>query len=126
MSQMVISTSAKHVASQPNGTASADTLFNATMQSKPYPINNADIVTITVYESKDAGSTATVALETAPTVTGPWFDVTSSAPITDPSATGVQWSIPRAVFVRLNVTTYAAGNIRATIDAWAKNGAKIY
>lgn len=124
MSQMVISTSVKYVASQPNGTASADTLFNAVMASKPYPINNADIVTVTVYS--DAGSTATVALETAPTVSGPWFDVTSSIPITDPSATGVQWSIPKAVFVRLNVSAYAAGNIRGTIDAWAKNGAKIY
>ncbi len=124
MSQMVISTSVKYVASQPNGTASADTLFNAVMASKPYPINNAETVTITVYS--DAGSVATVPLETGPTVTGPWFDVTSSIPITDPSATGVQWSIPRANVVRLNVSAYTSGNIRGIIDAWAKNGAKIY
>ena len=125
MSQMVLSTSSKYVASLPNGTASADTLFNAAGQvSKPYPINTAKETTITVYS--DAGSTATVKLETAPTATGPWFDVTSTIPITDPSADGVQWSIPKAVFVRLNLFARAAGNIRATIDAWATNGAKIY
>lgn len=125
MAQMVISTSAKYVASLPNGTATADTLFNGAGQvSKPYPINTAKETTITVYS--DAGSTGTVKLETGPTVSGPWFDVTSSFPITDPTATGVQWSIPRSVFVRLDLSAYAAGNIRATIDAWAANGAKIY
>ena len=123
MSQMVISTSNKYVASLPNGTATADTLFHKTT-SKPYPINTSKDTTITVYS--DAGAVATVTLSTGPTVAGPWFDVTSSIPITDPPTTGVQWAIPRANFVLLDVPAYTSGDIRATIDSWADNGKRIY
>lgn len=121
---MLNAASSKYLGSQPDGTANSDTLFASATQSKPYPINTARDATITVYS--DAGSDATVKIETAPTVSGPWFDVTTSSPITAPSATGVQWAIPRAKFVRLNVTPYVSGNIRATINAWAENGARIY
>ena len=117
MSQMVVSTSSKYVASQPDGTASADTLLAAAgAVTKPYPINTANEIRVTVYS--DAGSTCTAKIETAPTVTGPWFDVTASAPITDPSATGEQWDVPRANFCRVILSAHAAGNVRATINAW--------
>lgn len=120
MSQMVISTSSKYVGSLADGTASADTLFAAAgVVSKPYPINTAETIRVTIYS--DAGSTATVAIETSPTESGPWFDVTAGDPITDPSATGEQWSVPRANFCRVNLSAHAAGNIRATINAWRGN-----
>lgn len=117
MSQMVVSTSSKYVASLPDGTASADTLLAALdAVTKPYPINTANEIRIAVYS--DAGSTATVKIETAPTVSGPWFDVTASSPITDPSAVGEQWDVPRSNFCRVHVSAHAAGNIRASINAW--------
>lgn len=121
---MLNAASVKYPGSLPNGTATSDTLFASVTTSQPYPINTARDTTISVYS--DAGSTATVKLETAPAVSGPWFDVTTSAPITDPDTSGVQWSIPRAQFVRVNVSAHAAGNIRATIDSWAENGKKIW
>lgn len=115
--QMVVSTSAKAIAAVPAGTASADTLLAAAAaETKVYPVGNASYIVISVYS--DAGSTCTARILTAPTATGPWFDVTSSAPITDPSAVGEQWSVPRHAFVKVRLSAHAAGNVRAIIAAW--------
>jgi len=114
--QMVASTSTKAIGAVTAGTASADTLLGAlNAETKVYPIGNASEIVITIYS--DAGSTATVQIQTAPTATGPWFDVTSSTPITDPSATGTQWAVPRHSFVKVKNTAWAAGNVRAIIFA---------
>ena len=124
MSQMLNVASTKYLGALPNGTATTDTLFASATTSKPYPINTAAETTVSVYS--DAGSVATVKIETAPTVSGPWFDVTSSIPITDPTTTGVQWAVPRAMFVRLNVSAWTNGNIRATIDSWTDSGNRVW
>lgn len=121
--QIVTLASGKGVSAYPCGTANANTLFNSVTTSAVYPISYATDIRVTIYS--DAGSTATVAIETAPTATGPWFDVTASDPITDPSATGEQWSIPRHEFLRINVSAHAAGNIRACINAW-RDATKVY
>lgn len=114
--QMLLSTTTAPLGSVAAGTANASTLLGAlNAETRPYPIGNASEVVITVYS--DAGSNATVQIQTAPTVSGPWFDVTSSVPITNPSATGEQWSIPRHAFVKVKNTAWVSGNIRATIFA---------
>lgn len=97
-------------------------LYVATGQSLPYDISLATSVIITVYS--DAGSVATVDLETAPTPTGPWFNVTA-AHITNPSTSSEQWDIPLANYVRVNVTAYTSGNVRACIKA-TRGTAKLY
>lgn len=89
--------------------------FTATGQSLAYPIGAAETIIVTVYS--DAGATATVDIETAPASGGPWYAVTTSH-ISNPSATGEQWSIPRTEFVRINVTAYTSGNIRACISGY--------
>ena len=114
--QMVASTSTKAIGAVAAGTASADTLLGAlNAETKAYPIGNASDVVVSVYS--DAGSSCTVQILTAPTSSGPWFDVTVSTPITNPSATGEQWSIPRHAFVKVKVSAYVSGNVRAVIFA---------
>lgn len=114
--QMVASTSTKAIGAVPAGTASADTLLAAlNAETKAYPIGNASDIVVSVYS--DAGSSCTVQILTAPTASGPWFNVTASTPITDPSATGEQWSVPRHAFVKVKVSAYVSGNVRAVIFA---------
>jgi hypothetical protein len=97
--------------------------YIATGQSLPYPISLATYVVVTIYS--DAGSVATVDIETAPTPTGPWFNVTA-AHITNPSDTsGEQWEVPPTNYVRINVTAWTSGNVRACITA-TRGATKIY
>lgn len=89
--------------------------FISATTSKAYDVSVADVIVVHVYS--DAGSTATVDIETAPTASGPWFPVTADH-ITDPSAVGEAWSVPRQNYVRINVTAWTSGNVRACISAY--------
>ena len=100
--------------------ANSYTLMAATGQTASYPTENAD--TIRVHVFSDAGSTSTVTIEQSLASGGPWFVV---ATITNPSATGELWSLPRANYTRVKVTAYTNGNIRACISAW-RGGVKVY
>lgn len=93
--------------------------FAATADSQVYSTGEANYIVLNVYSV--AGSTATVLIQTAPTSTGPWFTV---AAVTDPSATGEPWSIPRTAFTRISVTR-SAGTVKACLSAWMNN-AKVY
>ena len=97
-------------------------LFVATGQSLAYNIEGADATVVHVYS--DAGSVATVDIETAPTSSGPWLNVTA-AHIPNPSATGEGWTIVRQNWVRLNVTAWTSGNVRACISSYFGNK-KVY
>jgi len=94
--------------------------YAAVVASLPYNISNADTIIVSVYSA--AGSTATTTISTAPTASGPWYVV---ATVTDPSATGEQWSIPRTNYVKFSVTAYTSGTIKACIGAW-RDSTKIY
>lgn len=59
-----------------------------------------------------AGSTASVQLQCSLDGTN-YFVV---ATVTNPSATGELWSIPRCEFFRVNINTYASGSITALFD----------
>lgn len=89
--------------------------YAASAASRVYSIGEAYTTVIQVYS--DAGSTATVTIDVAPTATGPWYTV---ATITDPSATGETWSVPRSKYARINVT-HTAGNVRGCISGWMNN-----
>lgn len=94
--------------------------YAAVVASLPYSISNADTIIVSVYSA--AGATATTTISTAPTASGPWYVV---ATVTDPSATGEQWSIPRTNYVKFSVTAYTNGTIKACIGAW-RDSTKIY
>lgn len=94
--------------------------YGAVVASLPYDISNADTIVVSVYSA--AGSTSTTTISTAPTRTGPWYVV---ATVTDASATGEQWSIPRTNYVKVSVTAIAAGTVKACIGAW-RDATKIY
>lgn len=107
-------------------------LFNVDEQvSLPYGTMFTSGVYITVYSA--VGSVATVAIETADTASGPWYPVTGSTPITDPSAQdaagvgGETWWIPPTTYVRIHVTAYTSGSIHACIDGTNRiNGTQVY
>ena len=124
--QMLLSTTPAAVGRGSIGCQATDTnnygKFIATGQSLAYNIEVADATVVHVYS--DAGSVATVDIETAPTSSGPWFPVTTSH-ITNPTAVGEPWSIVRQNWVRINVTAWASGNVRACISSYYGNK-KVY
>ena len=96
-----------------------DGTFAAAVTSLAYDISTADVINIHVYS--DSTSSATVLIEEAPATGGPWGTV---ATITDPSSTAIGWSIPRANFVRIRISSYSSGNIHACIAAWTGSASK--
>lgn len=93
--------------------------FAATADSAAYSTGEANYIVVNVYSL--AGSTASVLIQTAPTSSGPWFTV---ATVTDPSATGESWSIPRTQFTRISVTR-SAGTVKACLSGWM-NDKKVF
>ena len=93
--------------------------FAATADSQVYSTGEASTIVVNVYSA--AGSTASVLIQTAPTSAGPWYTV---ATVTDPSATGEAWSIPRTPFARISVTR-SSGTVKACLSAWM-NSNKVY
>ena len=83
-----------------------------------YPISNCDSVRVQVWST--AGSTAVVNVELQSSATAPWYPV---AVITNPTATGEYWSIPRGINVRVNVVTanYVSGTILANLEGYNRN-----
>ena len=94
--------------------------FGAAVASAAYSIGEANQIIVDVYSA--AGSTANVQIQTAPTASGPWF---TAAVVANPSATGESWSIPRTGFVRINVSAWTAGAVKACLSAWM-NTNKVY
>jgi len=121
-------TSISCMASDPNSYGS----FGAANDvSLAYSTFNTAGVFVTVYST--AGSVATVAIETGETTAGPWFPVTGSTPITNPSGLdaygvgGETWWIPADSNVRIHVLTWTSGAIKFCLSGRnPENGALVY
>jgi hypothetical protein len=62
-----------------------------------------------------AGSVATVTVDMRSNPSAPWFTVVT---ITNPSASGEYWSVPRGYQMRVNVSAWTSGTISATIERY--------
>lgn len=94
--------------------------FTSATTSSAVNVAGAETIVVSVW-AKSAG-TATLVIETAPTSTGPWFNVTTAA-IVNPTAKdgnnvgGEQWLVPIAAWVRVRVSSYSSGTYNACIGA---------
>ena len=84
-----------------------------TGESSSIPIGSADTINVQVWDTVGSGTSTTVIQEK--NASGDWFTV---ATITDPDTTGELWGIPRADFMRVNVTACSSCSVSATVSAW--------
>lgn len=99
--------------------------------SLAYNTFNTGGVFLTVYST--AGSVATVAIETGETTAGPWFPVTGSTPITNPTQLdaygvgGETWWVPPDTNVRIHLTAWSSGVVKFCLSGKNPvNGAQVY
>lgn len=64
-----------------------------------------------------AGSVATVVIECKSYTSAPWYPCWT---VTNPTATGVYYSLPRAAQYRLNVSAWTSGTIYGTIIVYQR------
>lgn len=99
--------------------------------SLAYNTFNTGGVFLTVYSV--AGSVATVAIETGETTSGPWFPVTGSSPITNPTQLdsygvgGETWYVPPDTNVRIHLTAWTSGVVKFCLSGKNPvNGTQVY
>lgn len=97
------------------------TAWSSTGNTIWYPIATADVIRIQIWSS--AGSVASCVLQVSSANAGaPAFPL---ATVTDPTASGEYWSIPKAGFARVSIATYGSGTVQANIEAY-RGGERIW
>lgn len=103
-------------------------LFDATAQvSMAYFVGGANAA-VALYGSGGT-YTASATIETAPTSSGPWFDITSGTPITSLTTTGGSiWTLPNpTLWVRVNDVSNTANGFKACLFGYRpSNLNKVY
>jgi len=95
-------------------TGSAFVVLNgvsSTGASQTINISKASFVRVQVWSN--AGSTAGITIQERSSPNAPWYTV---ATITDPDANGEYWSVPVAMQLQVNVSSYASGIINAIVE----------